>query len=217
MLQLQTKSLDHEELIHRVFTGAAATSKNAWTLGKTRNQLEVEGESDSADFSTHSNELGVSKTADLMKSTTINTSGSERKMRHSSVRAMQKKRMIGVEAFATSIDDLVNSVKTQSKELTVIHVVGGHSVTMAEAVERLYEIQGLHQTNPLLHFGILLMEMPNNREMEQRGPLHAKQGSVVDIENSKSVSFSDSQKPSIFRSYKQGWGLLIINGNNGPW
>ncbi|CAL5354648.1 unnamed protein product [Camellia sinensis] len=79
-----------------------------------------------------------------MKSVTINTSGSE--------------------ALATSIDDLVNSVKTQSKELTINHVVGGHSATMAEAVGRLYEIQGLDQTNPLLHFGISLME-PNNIEM----------------------------------------------------
>ncbi|THG16811.1 hypothetical protein TEA_004088 [Camellia sinensis var. sinensis] len=163
--KFRTKRLDHEELMRRVFTRAVATGKNAWTPGETRNQLKVEGESDSADFSTNNNELGASEMTNLMKSATINASGSGSKRRHSSVTAVQKKRITGAEALATSMNDLVNSVKTQSKELTVNHVVGGHSVTMAEAVGRLYEIQGLDQTNPLLHFGILLMEVPNNREM----------------------------------------------------
>ncbi|XP_028098844.1 uncharacterized protein LOC114298475 [Camellia sinensis] len=163
--KFRTKRLDHEELMRRVFTGAAVTGKNAWTPGETRNQLEVEGESDSADFSTDSNELGAAKMPNLMKSATINASGSGSKRRHSSVTVVQKKRITGAEALATSMDDLVNSVKTQRKELTVNHVVGGHSVTMAEAIGRLYEIQGLDQTNPLLHFGISLMEVPNNGEM----------------------------------------------------
>ncbi|GMP72294.1 hypothetical protein CsSME_00030382 [Camellia sinensis var. sinensis] len=163
--KFRTKRLDHEELMHRVFMGPAATGKNAWTRGEMRNQLEVEGESDSADFSTDSNELGASETANLMKSANITASGSGSKRRHSFVTAVQKKRITGAEALATSMDDLVNTVKTQSKELTVNHVVGGQSVTMAEAVGRLYEIQGLEQTNPLLHFSISLMEVPNNREM----------------------------------------------------
>ncbi|KAI7998204.1 putative thimet oligopeptidase [Camellia lanceoleosa] len=163
--KFRTKRLDHEELMHRVFTGAAATGKNAWTPGEMRNQLEAEGEFGSADFSTDSNEMGASETANLMKSANINASGSGSKRGHSSVTAVQEKRVTGAEALATSMDDLVNLVKTQSKELTVNHVVGEQSVTMAKAVARLYEIQGLDQTNPLLHFGISLMEVPNNREM----------------------------------------------------
>ncbi|KAI7995026.1 L10-interacting MYB domain-containing protein [Camellia lanceoleosa] len=138
--KFRTKRLDHEKLMRCVFTGAAATSKNAWKPGEMRNQLEVEGESDSADFSMDSNELGASETTNLMKSATINASGSGTKRRHSSVTAMQKKRITGAEALATSMDDLVNLVKTQSKELTVNHVVSGQCVTMAEAVGRLYEI-----------------------------------------------------------------------------
>ncbi|XP_028111280.1 L10-interacting MYB domain-containing protein-like [Camellia sinensis] len=43
--KFRTKRLEHEELMRRVFTGAAATGKNAWTPGEMRNQLEVEGES----------------------------------------------------------------------------------------------------------------------------------------------------------------------------
>ncbi|GMP50384.1 hypothetical protein CsSME_00017021 [Camellia sinensis var. sinensis] len=35
--KFRTKRLDHEELIRRVFTGAATTGKNAWTPGETRN------------------------------------------------------------------------------------------------------------------------------------------------------------------------------------
>lgn len=89
--KFRTKRLDHEELMRHVFTGAAATGKNAWTPGEMRNQLEVEGESRSADFSTDSNEMGASETANLMKSANINASGSGSKRRHSSVTAVQKK------------------------------------------------------------------------------------------------------------------------------
>ncbi|KAI8018928.1 L10-interacting MYB domain-containing protein [Camellia lanceoleosa] len=170
--KFKTKCLDHEEQMRCVFTGAAATGKNAWTPGEIRNQLEAEGESD-LDFSLNDNELGASETANLMKSATINASGSCSKRRHSSVTTVQKKRITGAEALATSMDDLVNSMKTQSKELTVNHVVGGQSVTMAEAVGRLYEIQGLDQSNPLLHFGISLMEVPNNRWMVMSIPSDA--------------------------------------------
>ncbi|GMP92280.1 hypothetical protein CsSME_00042571 [Camellia sinensis var. sinensis] len=70
--------------MRRVFTGFVSTGKNAWTPGETRNQVEMERESDNADFSTDSNELATSKTTDLMKFTTIKTSGSGSKMRHSS-------------------------------------------------------------------------------------------------------------------------------------
>ncbi|XP_028060298.1 uncharacterized protein LOC114263914 isoform X2 [Camellia sinensis] len=86
--KFRTKRLDHEELMRCVFTGAAATGKNAWTPGETRNQLEVEGESDSVDFSMNSNELGVAEMVNLIKSTTINASGSGSKKRHSSVTAV---------------------------------------------------------------------------------------------------------------------------------
>ncbi|GMP66855.1 hypothetical protein CsSME_00027040 [Camellia sinensis var. sinensis] len=86
--KFRTKRLDHEELIRRVFTGAAATGKNAWTPGEMRNQLEVEGESDSVYFSMNSNELGVAEMVNLIKSTTINASGSGSKKRHSSVTAV---------------------------------------------------------------------------------------------------------------------------------
>ncbi|XP_028080537.1 uncharacterized protein LOC114282095 [Camellia sinensis] len=141
--KFRTKRLDHEELMRRVFTRAVATGKNAWTPGEMRNQLEVERESDSADFSMENNEFGASETANLMKSATINASGSGTKRRHSAVTAVPKKRITGADALATSMDDLVNSVKTQSKELTVNHVISGQSVTMAEAIRRLYEIQGL--------------------------------------------------------------------------
>ncbi|CAL5349946.1 unnamed protein product [Camellia sinensis] len=62
------------------------------------------------------------------------------------------------------MDDLVNSVKTQNKKLTVNHVVA-HNYIMGQAVTWLYEIQGLDPTDSLLHFGVMLMEVSNNREM----------------------------------------------------
>ncbi|GMP32720.1 hypothetical protein CsSME_00006356 [Camellia sinensis var. sinensis] len=103
--------------------------------------------------------------AAMMNSAHINATGSGSKRKHSSGKTLQNKRITGAEALASSMDDLLNSVKTQSKELTVNHVVGGHSITMGQAVGRLYEIQGLEPEDELLHFGVMLMEVPNNREM----------------------------------------------------
>ncbi|XP_028115034.1 uncharacterized protein LOC114312945 [Camellia sinensis] len=138
--KFRTKTLDHSDLMKRVFTGATATGKNAWTPGKTRNPMELDGESDSPEFSSDSNDLGASEMAAMMNSAHINATGNGSKRKHSSGKALQNKRITGAEALASSMDDLLNSVKTQSKELTVNHVVGGHSITMGQAVGRLYEI-----------------------------------------------------------------------------
>ena len=151
--------------MERGFTGAAATGKNAWTPGETRNAMELDGESDSPEFSSDSNDLRASEMAAMMNSAHINATGSGSKRKHSSGKTLQNKRITGAEALASSMDDLLNSVKTQSKELTVNHVVGGHSITMGQAVGRLYEIQGLEPEDELLHFGVMLMEAPNNQEM----------------------------------------------------
>ncbi|KAI8030794.1 L10-interacting MYB domain-containing protein [Camellia lanceoleosa] len=169
--KFRTKTLDHPDLMERVFTGAAATGKNTWTPGETRNPMELDGESDSLEFSSDSNDLGASKMAAMMDSAHFNATGSGSKQKHSSGKALQNKRVMGAEALASSMDDLLNSVKTQSKELIVNHVVGGHSVTMGQAVGPLYEIQGLVPEDELLHFGVMLMEVPNNREMVMSIPM----------------------------------------------
>ncbi|KAL7164557.1 hypothetical protein ACSBR2_040458 [Camellia fascicularis] len=123
-----------------VFTSAAATGKNAWTPGETRNPMELDREFDSPEFSTASNELGASEMDDMMNSANINATGSGSKRKHSSAKTLQNKRITGAAMLASNMDDLVNFVKTQSKELTVNHVVGGHSYTMGQAVGRLYKI-----------------------------------------------------------------------------
>ncbi|GMQ01524.1 hypothetical protein CsSME_00048133 [Camellia sinensis var. sinensis] len=151
--------------MERVFTGAAATGKNAWTPGETCNPMELDRESDSLEFFSDSNELGVSKMATMMNFANINATGSGSKRKHSSRKTLQNKRITGTAALASSMDDLLNFVKTQSNELTVNHVVGGHSITMGQAVGWLYKIQGLDPEDELLYFGVMLMEVPNNREM----------------------------------------------------
>ncbi|KAI8025039.1 Midasin [Camellia lanceoleosa] len=88
----------------------------------------------------------------MMNSSNINASGSGSKRKHSSGATIQNKRITGAPVLARSINDLVNSVKTQSKELTVNHVVSDNSYTIAEVVAQLYIIQGLDPVDPLLYF-----------------------------------------------------------------
>ncbi|KAI8032745.1 hypothetical protein LOK49_LG01G02616 [Camellia lanceoleosa] len=97
---------------------------------ETHSSMELE---EKFEFSSDSNELGASKMAN-MNFTNINPMGSGSKQKHSLAKTLQNKRITGAVALATSMDDLVNFVQTQSKELTVNHVVGGHSYTMGQAV-----------------------------------------------------------------------------------
>ncbi|XP_028121688.1 uncharacterized protein LOC114318911 [Camellia sinensis] len=131
--KVRTKTLEHPDLMEPIFTSAVATGKNAWTPGETRNPTELEGESDSLEFSSDNNELGASEMADMMNFVNINPMGSGSKQKHSSAKTLQA-------ALATSMDDL------------------------------LYEIQGLDPTDALLHFKVMLMEVPNNREMVMNIP-----------------------------------------------
>ncbi|KAI8019394.1 hypothetical protein LOK49_LG04G01940 [Camellia lanceoleosa] len=127
--------------------------------------MELDKESNSPEISNDSNELGSSEMADMMNSANINATSSGSKQKYSSANTLQNKRIIGVAALASSMDNLVNFVKTQSKKLIVNHVVGAHNYTMGQAVGRLYEIQGLDPADPLLHFKVMLMDVLNNREM----------------------------------------------------
>ncbi|KAL7196358.1 hypothetical protein ACSBR1_036381 [Camellia fascicularis] len=152
--------------MERVFIGAEITGKYRWTPGETSNQLELEGQSDNAADSGDSNEWVAynhstsPKMVAMMNSATINgsDSGSKRK-------SMRKKLIMGAEALASNMDDLVNSVKRQSKEPTVNHVIAAHNYTIAKAIARLYTIEALDPTDPFLHYEVILIDILNNREL----------------------------------------------------
>lgn len=92
--EFRTKTLEHPKSMESIFTGAVATSKYASIPGETRNQLELEGQSESPTDSKDSNEFAVygrprsSEMADMMNSITINAEGSGSKQKHSSCKTM---------------------------------------------------------------------------------------------------------------------------------
>ncbi|KAI8018990.1 hypothetical protein LOK49_LG04G01493 [Camellia lanceoleosa] len=93
-----------------------------------------------------------------MNSTAIDRSSGGSKQKHSSGKGMQKsKHITGAATLAHSMDDFVNSVKSQSRELTVNHVVGTPQYTIAEAVTQLYEIERINLADPLLHYNVSLI------------------------------------------------------------
>ncbi|CAL5384068.1 unnamed protein product [Camellia sinensis] len=187
-----TKTLEHSNLMECVFIGAAAMGKNAWTPGETCNPMELEGESDSPEFSSNSNELGASEMASMMNSANINAIGSRSKRKHSSAKTLQNKCITGAAALATSIDDLVN----------FLHY--------GQAVEWLYEIQGLDPADQLLHFGVMLMEVLNNQEMvmsipTDQGIIGWLQAKKQDKERSGGMNNEDC---GCFRGYNNKKGFL---------
>ncbi|KAL7201617.1 hypothetical protein ACSBR1_033336 [Camellia fascicularis] len=64
---------------------------------------------------------------------------------------VQNKHITRASALASSMDDLVNSVKTQSKELTVNHIADMHSHTMGQAV---HDCMKYRKWTPPIHFSI---------------------------------------------------------------
>lgn len=97
--------------------------------------MELDRESDSPEFSSDSNELGVLEMADMMNSANINATGSGSKRKHFSAKTLQNKSITGAAALASSMDDLVNSVKTQSKELTATTLSGGTVILWARLLD----------------------------------------------------------------------------------
>ncbi|KAL7250102.1 hypothetical protein ACSBR1_012158 [Camellia fascicularis] len=63
------------------------------------------------------------------------------------------------------MENLIQSLKTQSRAITVNHVIGISKVSIGDCVAKLYTLSGIDPYDPLIQYGVSLMDIAVNREM----------------------------------------------------
>ncbi|KAI8010810.1 Transmembrane 9 superfamily member 11 [Camellia lanceoleosa] len=71
----------------------------------------------------------------------------------------------GALALANGMENLIQSLKTQSRAITVNHVIVISKVSIGDCVAKLYTLSGIDPSDPLIQYGVSLMDIVVNREM----------------------------------------------------
>ncbi|CAL5428307.1 unnamed protein product [Camellia sinensis] len=171
--KFKTKSLEHEDLMREVFTGATATGKHHWTPGEKAVDVG-EGESDSVDSPglapfTEPYRLVVNSPPN---SPTVHLDkvdpGTKRK-RGGNASGKSKKVSTGASVLVNSFNHLSKAIETQ-KHLTVRHGTGASQKYGLElCMQWLMAIPNFIST-PLFHFACTVLENVDYREILMRMP-----------------------------------------------
>ncbi|CAL5363182.1 unnamed protein product [Camellia sinensis] len=232
-LKFKTKTLEHMELMRRVYEGATATGKFAWTPGAAFEPVATEDnpllvdEEDCEDSSglppfqpsvqhgqtvhhssaqeedipvsvhaaasaIHAEDIPVSvhAAASPNHADDTPTSGhSKRKFSHTTHSQWKKGQSVGASLLASSMENLASSVKLQQREVRVHHEYGDSaSDCIRNCMARLYSLQGLDRQDPLILYGMSLMDNPANQAILLQLPTDADVITWLRIKKSHSMA-----------------------------
>ncbi|XP_028061497.1 uncharacterized protein LOC114264965 [Camellia sinensis] len=169
--KFKTKPLEHLELMEMVYSGASATGKHAWTPTEIRDDDVVANDADA--------DSGMALLSDGTPPITVPDRGGENVVDSSlfddappqstadgSANAKRRKRA-APSTVASSMDNLVEVVSKQSRELKVTQyvVTGRGKNTVGDCLARLMNVLGLELGGPLFSFACSLMDSPDNRDV----------------------------------------------------
>ncbi|CAL5427880.1 unnamed protein product [Camellia sinensis] len=199
-LKFKTKTLEHMELMRRVYEGATATGKFAWTPGAAFEPVATEDnpllvdEEDCEDSSGSAQKedipVSVHAAASPNHADDTPTSGhSKRKFSHTTHSQRKKGQSVGASLLASSMENLVSSVKLQQREVRVHHKYGDSaSDCIRNCMARLYSLQGLDRQDPLILYGMSLMDNPANQAILLQLPTDADVITWLRIKKSHSMA-----------------------------
>ncbi|CAL5439222.1 unnamed protein product [Camellia sinensis] len=202
VLKFKMKPLEHMELMRKVYEGATATRKFAWTPGAAFEPVATEDnpllvdEEDSKDSSglppfqpsaqrgqtvPHSSAqdedipVSVHAVASAIHADDTPTSGrSKRKFSRTTHSQRKKGQSVGALLLVSSMENLVSLVKLQQREVRVHHEYGDSaSNCIRKCMARLYSLEGLDRQDPLILYGMSLMENPANQAILLQLPTNA--------------------------------------------
>ncbi|GMP57088.1 hypothetical protein CsSME_00021324 [Camellia sinensis var. sinensis] len=191
-LKFKMKPLEHMDLMRRVYAGATTTGKFAWTPGAAfepvateDNPLLVDKE-DCKDSSgmppfqpsaQHEHTIHHTCAQDEDTPVTVHAAssaihaddtptsgGSKRKFSRTTHPQWKKGQSEGALLLASSMKNLASSVKLQQREVRVHHKYGDSaSDCTRKCMAWLYSLQGLDPQDPLIPYGLTLMDNPTNQ------------------------------------------------------
>ncbi|CAL5327225.1 unnamed protein product [Camellia sinensis] len=202
VLKFKTKPLEHMELMRKVYEGATATRKFAWTPGAafepvaTEDNLLLVDEEDCKDSSGlppfqpsaqrgqtvhHSSAqdedipVSVHAVASAIHANDTPMSGrSKRKLSRTTHSQRKKGQSVGALLLVSSMENLASSVKLQQREVRMHHEYGDSaSDCIRKCMARLYSLEGLDWQDPLILYGMSLMDNSANQAILLQLPTNA--------------------------------------------
>lgn len=171
------KPLEHVDLMERMYFGTAATGKHVWTPIKIRNE---DVDAANADADSGMGPLSASTPPrpghDTVGENVVDSSLFDDALPHSnddgSANAKHRK-WPGPGIVASSVDNLVEAVSRQSKELKITQyvVIGNGEDTVDDCLARLMNTPGLEPSDQLFSFACSIMDSPDNRDIMMALPL----------------------------------------------
>ncbi|KAI8015288.1 L10-interacting MYB domain-containing protein [Camellia lanceoleosa] len=181
-IKFKTKPLEHMDLMRRVYEGATATGKYARTPGAAFEPVATDDE-DGTLASVHAASSGINA-ADTP------TSGrSKRKSPGPTHRQRKKGQSEGASLLASSMENLASSVKLQQREIRVSHDYADSAQALIDrCMTRLYSLEGLDPQDPLIPFGLGLLDNSANQAIMMRIPTDAAVITWLRMKKSREVT-----------------------------
>ncbi|CAL5421868.1 unnamed protein product [Camellia sinensis] len=215
-IKFKTKPLEHMDLMRRVYEGATASGKYAWTPGAAfepvatndgTSPMDEENCEDSSglppfqpatqrEHTVHHTSAPENDTPASVHaaSSAINaddtpTSGrSKRKFSRTTHPQWKKGQSEGASLLASSMENLASSVKLQQREVHVRHDYGDSTQELIDkCMRRLYSLEGLDPQDPLIVFGLTVLDNPANQAIMVRIPTDAAVISWLRMKKSRSM------------------------------
>ncbi|KAL7168296.1 hypothetical protein ACSBR2_038687 [Camellia fascicularis] len=170
--KFRTKPLEHVDLMERVYSGAAATGKHAWT--PTEVQDDAAAATNAMDVDSGMGPLSAGTPPhpghDTVGENVVDNSLFEDAPPQSAVdgSANPKRRKRSTPGtVASSMDNLVEVVSKQSRELKITQyvVTGKGDNTVGDCLARLMSTPGLETGGQLFSFACGIMDSPDNRDI----------------------------------------------------
>ncbi|GMP38292.1 hypothetical protein CsSME_00009594 [Camellia sinensis var. sinensis] len=169
--KFKTKPLEDLELMERVYSGVAATGKHAWT------PTELCDDDAAAAIATKDSSMRPLSAGtpphpghDIVEENVVDSSlfddAPSQSAPNESANAEHRKRP-APGTIASSMDNLVEAVSKQSRELKIMQyvVTGKGENTIGDCLARLMSMPGLEPGGKLFSFACAIMDSPDNRDI----------------------------------------------------
>ncbi|GMP81401.1 hypothetical protein CsSME_00036125 [Camellia sinensis var. sinensis] len=170
--KFKSKPLEHVDLMERVYSGATATGKHAWTLTEVRDDAAIA--TNAMDVDSRMGPLSASTPPqpghDTVGENVADSSLFEDALPQSVMDGLanpKRCKRATPGTVASSMDNLVEVVSKQSRELKITQyvVMGKGDNTVGDCLARLMSTPGLEPDGKLFSFACGIMDSPDNRDI----------------------------------------------------
>ncbi|CAL5387019.1 unnamed protein product [Camellia sinensis] len=175
-MKFKMKPLEHMKLMLRVYEGATTTGNFAWTPGANFDLVATDDVPSFMDAEDYEDSSGLPPFQPVANSEhTVEgcdasieqtpTGGPMKQKFGGSIQGLQKKgQSNGALKLASSMENLVSSVKSQQREVRVHHDYPHLTPeVIGKCLARLHSLNGLGLDDPLIPFTVSLMDNPANQ------------------------------------------------------